>query len=195
MSDPSTRAHVLEIRASLYRDTGRFESAAQLLNAAIDEHRSIGDWLGEARALNLLGIVYSDSKNYSPSLRAFRAALDLLGPDAPVDALVMTGHNLLEALLDSGRLSAAASVLALLEPFYSRITSSRLAAKAQWARARLYRESKHLHAAQLAYERAYEFLSAEPRSPELSRLVQEMAELEALMDDQSVSSEPEMGRE
>lgn len=191
ISDPSTRAHVLEIRASLYRDTGKFESAVELLNAAIAEHRSIGDSLGEARALNLLGIVYSDSKDQTSSLRAFKAALDLLGPDAPVDALAMTGHNLLEALIHDGRLSAAAAALALLDPFYRRITSNRLAAKAEWARARLCRESNHLHAAQLAYERAYELLSKEPRSPELATLVNEMAELEGAMSTAPVFSEPE----
>jgi tetratricopeptide (TPR) repeat protein len=195
VSDPSTRAHILEVKASLHRDTDRFESAAQFLTAAIDEHRSIGDSLGEARALNLLGIVYMHSKDQSRSLRAFQAALDLLGPDAPVDAFVMTGHNLLEALIHDGRLSAAAAALALLEPFYRRITSKRLAAKAEWARARLCRESSHLHAAQLAYERAYELLSTEPRSPELASLVKEMAELEAVMSSPPVSAEPEMERE
>lgn len=181
VSDPSTRAHILEIRASLHRNTGRFESAAEFLVSAIDVHRSIGDSGGEARALNLLGIVYSDSKDHPNALRAFKAALDLLGPDAPIDALAMTGHNLLEALIDDGRLSAAASALALLDPFYRRITSARLAAKVEWARARLCRESKHLDAAQLAYERAHELLSSEPRSPELAMLAEEMAELEALL--------------
>lgn len=38
VSDPSTRAHVLEVKASRHRDTSRFESAAQFLTAAIDEH-------------------------------------------------------------------------------------------------------------------------------------------------------------
>lgn len=191
VSDASTRAHVHEIKASLHRDTGRFDTAAQFLTVAIDEHRSIGDSLGEARALNLLGIVYMHSKDQPRSLRAFQAALDLLGPDGPVDALVMTGHNLLEALIHDGRLSAAASAMALLEPFYRRITSARLAAKAEWARARLCRELNHLHAAKLAYERAYEFLSTEPRSPELAMLVKEMAELEVAMSSPPASAEPQ----
>jgi len=184
-SDPSTRAHVLEIKASLHRNMGRFESSAQLLTAAIDEHRSIGDSLGEARALNLLGIVYCDSKDWPRSLRAFQTALELLGPDAPVEALAMTGHNLIEALIEDGRLSAAASALALLDPFYRRITSPRLAAKAEWVRARLCRELKQFHAAELAYERAYELLSAEPRSPELAALSKEIAELEVALSNNS----------
>jgi hypothetical protein len=104
----------------------------------------------------------------------------------------MTGHNLLEALIDDGRLSAAASALALLDPFYRRITSTRVAAKAEWARARLCRKSNHLHAAQLSYERAYdELLSTEPRSPELATLVQEMAELEALMSSSHPDRDPD----
>lgn len=107
----------------------------------------------------------------------------------------MTGHNLMEALIHDGRLAAASSALALLEPFYRRITSKRLAAKAEWVRALLCRKLQQFHAAQLAYERAYELLITEPRSPELATLVKEMAELEAAMSSPPVSSEPEMERE
>lgn len=57
------------------------------------------------------------------------------------------------------------------------------------------RESNHLHAAQLAYERAYELLSKEPRSPELATLVKEMAELEVAMSTSPISSDPTVERE
>lgn len=186
-SDPSTRANLLEVRASLHRNTDRYESAAQFLAAAIEEHRAIGDSLGEARTLNLLGIVYRDAEDRPRAFRAFRNALDLLGTDAPVDAVAMTGHNLMETLIDDGRLSAAASALALLEPFYRRITSVRLSAKAEWIRARLCRELRQFPAAKLAYERAHALLLTEPRFPELPELpdlLQEMAELEAAMNEQ-----------
>jgi tetratricopeptide (TPR) repeat protein len=180
-SDPPTKVHLLEVTANLYRSTGRLENAVQSLTLAIDAQKSIGDSNGEARTWNLLGIVYLDMGDRPRALRALQTALDLLGPDAPVDAVAMTGHNLVETLIADGRLSAAASALALLEPFYRRITSARLAAKAEWVRARLCRELKQLHAAQLAYERAYALLSTEPRSPELPNLVKEMAELDAVM--------------
>lgn len=183
-TDPSTKANLLEVRASLHRNLDRYESAAQFLTAAIDEHRATGDPLGEARTLNLLGIVYRDAADHPSAFRAFKAALELLGPDSPVDAVAMTGHNLMETLIDDGRLSAASSALALLEPFYRRITSARLSAKAEWIRARLCRALEQFHAAQLAYERAYDLLRAEsrfPDLPELPDLLQEMAELEALM--------------
>jgi tetratricopeptide (TPR) repeat protein len=134
-SDPATTTNLLEVKASLHRNTGRLGSAADFLTVAIDAHRLSDDTLGEARTLNLLGIVYLDMDDRPRALRAFRAALDLLGPDAPIDALAMTGHNLLEALIADGRLSAASSALTLLEPFYRRITSTRLAAKAEWMRA------------------------------------------------------------
>jgi tetratricopeptide (TPR) repeat protein len=183
-SDPSTRANLLEVKASLHRNTGRYESAVQFLTASIDEHRAMGDSLGEARALNLLGIVYRDMEDRAQALRTFQTALDLLGPDAPVDAVAMTGHNLMETLIAAGRLAAATSALALLEPFYRRITSARLSAKAEWIRARLCRELQQFPAAQLAYERAYALLLTEPRFtdlPELPDLVQEMADLKTAM--------------
>lgn len=183
-SDPATRANLLEVKASLYRNTGRYASAAESLKAAVAEHQANADPLGEARTLNLLGIVYRDVEDLPRAFRAFRTALDLLGPAAPVDALAMTGHNLMETLIADGRLPAAASALALLEPFYRRITSARLGAKAEWLRARLCRELQQLPAAQLAFEQAHALLATEPRYPDLPevpKLLEEIAELEAAM--------------
>lgn len=185
----STETNLLEVKASLHRNTSKFDSAAQLLTLAIEAHRLIGDPLGEARTWNLLGIVYRDLEDLPRALRAFRTALDLLGPDSPLDAFVMTGHNLMETLIADRRLSAAATAMALLEPFYRRITSARLAAKAEWIRARLCRELRQYAAAHLAYERAQALLLTEPRSPELSTLLNEMAELEDLMSNSSASGE------
>jgi tetratricopeptide (TPR) repeat protein len=180
-SDLPTRIHLFEVTASLYRNTGRFESAVQILFSAIESEKSIGNTDGEARHHNHLGIVYLDMEDRPQALRAFRTALNLLGPDAPPDVVASTGHNLVKALIADGRLSAASSALILLEPFYRRLTSTRLSAKAEWLRARLCRELQQLPAAQLAYERAYALLITEQRSPELPNLVKEMADLEAAM--------------
>ena len=194
-SDLTTRTHLLEVRASLYRNMGRLESAAQLLTAAIDAHKSVGDCHSEARTWDLFGLVCVALGDRSRAFRAFRTALDLLGPDAPLDVVASTGHNLVRTLIEDGRLSAAASGLALLEPFYRRLTSNRLAAKVEWIRATLCRELQQFPAAQLAYERAYALLSTEPRSPDLAFLAKEMAEFEAIMSGSPISSEQERERE
>ncbi len=179
--DVPTRVHLYEVTASLHRNTGRFESAVRLIFSAIEAEQSIGNMDGEARHHNHLGIVYLDMDDRPRALSAFHSALQLFGPEAPVDVVVSTGHNLVKALIADGRLSAASSALMLLEPFYRRLTSARLSAKGEWLRARLCREMRLLPAAQLAYERAYELLITEPRSPELPNLIKEMAELEAAM--------------
>lgn len=176
-SDLPTRVHLLEITANLHRNTGRFESAISILTSAIDAQKAGGDRDSLARTYNLLGITYFDQGDRQRALRAYQTALDLFGPDAPIDVVAMTGHNLVQALIADGRLAAATSALALLEPLYRRTTSARLAAKAEWVRARLCRELKQMPAAQLAYERAYALLSTDPRSPDLAALVKEMAEL------------------
>jgi tetratricopeptide (TPR) repeat protein len=175
--DSPTKSNLLEITGNLHRNTGRFESAVNILTSAIDEQRSCGNPNDEARIHNLLGITYKDWGNRQKALHSFRSALDLLDPEAPLDVVIATGHNLLEVLIDEGRLSAAASALALLEPFYQRLTSNRLSAKGEWVRARLCRELKQFPAARIFYERAYRLLSADPYSPELAELVKEMEEL------------------
>jgi hypothetical protein len=98
---------------------------------------------------------------------------------------------LLETLVADGRFEAAASALVVLEPYYRGLTSARLAAKAEWLRARLCRGLQQLPAAQLAFERAHALLITEPRAPELPELLQEMAELEALMSNSPIPAEPE----
>ena len=65
----------------------------------------------------------------------------------------------------------------LPEPLYKRFKSARLTAKAEWLKARMCRAVDQLEAARLAYERAYESLGTEPRSPELLDLEAEMAGL------------------
>jgi tetratricopeptide (TPR) repeat protein len=187
--DPPTKCHLLEITASLYRNTGRFEGAAEFLTAAIASYRSAGESQSEARTWNILGLVYLDSGDRPQALRAFQSALRLLGPASPLEIVVSTGHNLLETLLADGRLAAASTVLVLLEPYYRRLTSTRLSAKAEWLRARLCRSLQQLPAAQLAFERAYALLSTEPRAPELPELFQEMAELRAVMKSSPITAE------
>ena len=115
-ADPTTRTHILEIKASLYRNTGRLESAAQFLTVAIDAHRSIGDSHAEARTWDLLGIVCVELGEHPRALRAFQTALDLLGPNAPFDVVASTGHNLVKALTLDGRLSAAPPAAGLRAP-------------------------------------------------------------------------------
>jgi tetratricopeptide (TPR) repeat protein len=181
ISDTATRIHLLEVTASLHRNTHNFEKAVHLLSTAIEIQRSVGDSDGEARHYNHLGIVYLDSGDRPEALRAFLSAIYLFGPDTPLDVVASTGHNLLETLVADGRFEAAASVLVILEPYYRGLTSTRLAAKAEWLRARLCRGLQQLPAAQLAFERAHALLITEPRAPELPLLLQEMAELQAAM--------------
>lgn len=185
ISDPSTQAHLLEVTASLHRLTQRFDSAAGLLKSAIAAQGAVQDRNGAARHYNQLGIVLLDDGNPSQALYALQTALDLLEGDSPVDVLVATGHNLVETLIAANRLSAAAVALVVLEPYYSRLTSRRVSAKSEWMRARLFRKQHHLEAASRAYQRAFDLLSTEPRSPELAELAQEMADLLPIADPRS----------
>jgi tetratricopeptide (TPR) repeat protein len=172
-----TSAHLLSVRASLHLNTGRFANAANCLVAAIAVHRSLGDTIGEARLHSLLGIVYKDWGKLPEAFDSFQKAMDLLGPDSPPELVVATGHNMFAALIKAGRLEDAAAALALLEPQYRRLASPRILAKAEWMRARLCRAMRQLSAARLAYERAYDILIAEPASPDLLELADEMADL------------------
>lgn len=174
---PTTRIHLLEVSASLHRNMGRFETAVHFLKTAIEAHRALEDSLGEARTYNILGIVYFDAGDRAQALHAYQAALNLLGPEAPIDVIATTGHNLLETLIADRRLGAAASSLAVLEPVFRRFPPGRLTAKTEWMRARLCRELEQYSAARLAYERAYALLSSEPSAPELAELAGEMAAL------------------
>lgn len=168
---------LLEVVASLHRNTGRFESAVRLLAAALVLQSPWACSPLAARAHNLMGIVFLDAGGRARALQLFKTALDLAGPETPVDVVASTGHNLVEALLAEGRLAEASAALLSLEALYRRFRSARLEAKAEWLRARLCRAVHQPAAAALAYQRAHERLSTEPRSPELLDLEAEMADL------------------
>jgi tetratricopeptide (TPR) repeat protein len=176
-ADLPTRLHLLEVQASLDRNTGRYDCAACLLGVAIAAQEPFGDPDAEARLYIQLGIVELDAGRRSRAFRCFRTALDLLTPDSPPDLLIAAGHNMFQTLIAAGRLAAASKALAGLEPTYRRLTAPRIAAKAEWLRARLYRAKADLPAARLAYERAYELLRAEPLSPDFAQLNREMSDL------------------
>lgn len=174
---PATAAQLLAVKASLHRNTGRLESAAECLTAAIRKHKAVDDPAGEARLHNLLGVIYEESGKLPQAFRSFRNAMSLFRPDTPPDLVVTTGHNLFGALIAAHRLKDAAAALILLEPNYRHLSSPRIAGKAEWLRARLYLALRRLPAARLAYDRACEILSAEPLSPELADLTAERASL------------------
>jgi tetratricopeptide (TPR) repeat protein len=177
VSDLPTSIHLLEVRSSLDRNLGRYESAERSLADALAAHESLADPVGLARTYNLLGLALSESGDRSRALRAFQTAFSFLGQGAPLDILATTGHNLFHTFLAAGRLEAAEAALASLEPFYSRFTATRLVAKAAWMRARLFRLLRRRLAARRAYDRAYELLRTAQPSPELAQLVQEMADV------------------
>ncbi|HYU31206.1 MAG TPA: hypothetical protein VEW48_03520 [Thermoanaerobaculia bacterium] len=179
VSDLPTRIHLLEVTASLYRVTGRYGSAKDLLVSGLAAQQSLADPAGLAQIYNQLGLVHSDAGDRHQAFRAFQTALNFLGPGSPPGILATTGHNLFHALIAAGKLETASVALVSLEPLYRRLTSTRLLAKADWMRARLCRALKQRSAARLAYERAYELLSTEPCSPELPVLAEEMGALPA----------------
>jgi tetratricopeptide (TPR) repeat protein len=177
ISDLPTSIHVLEVQASLHRNTRSYECAACLLGVAIAAHQPLNNPDGEARLYIQLGIVHLDAGQRPRAFRYFRTALDLLTPDSPPDLLIAAGHNMFQTLIAAGRLAAASRALAGLEPTYRQLTSPRIAARAEWLRARLYRAKEQWAAARLAYERAHELLSAEPLAPDLAQLTKEMSDL------------------
>ncbi len=158
VSDLPTSIHLLEVRSSLDRNLGRYESAERSLADALAAYESLADPVGLARTYNLLGLAYSESGDRSQALRALQTAFSFLGQGTPLDILATTGHNLFHTFLAAGMLEAAEAALASLEPLYSRLTATRLAAKAAWMRARLSRRLRRRLAARRAYARAYELL-------------------------------------
>lgn len=175
---PTTAAQLLSVKASLYRNSGRLECAAECLTAAIRKHKSLIDPAGEARLHNLLGVIYEESGKLPQAFLSFRNAMALFRPGMPPDVVVATGHNLLGTMIAANRLEDAAAAAILLEPNYRHLSSPRIKAKEEWMRARLCRAMNRIPAARLAYDRACEILSAEqPVSPELAALTAERASL------------------
>lgn len=136
-SDLTTRANLLEIRASLHRECGRLAEAEECLAEAIEIQRRLGVREEEACDLILCGICCKDAKHFARALSYHERALQLLDENSNPILYVSACHGLIDALNAAGRAEAAAKAFALVQPIFSSVSDVQLVGRIAWQRGRI----------------------------------------------------------
>lgn len=102
-ADPLEEARILDLRASLLSDQGRFEQAAELLDAVIDIYDDLHEPHRKGRAMISKGVILGYAGWPEEAIRQIRRGLGLLDWDREPRLVLMARHNLAWFLNDCGK--------------------------------------------------------------------------------------------
>ncbi|HEV2851881.1 MAG TPA: hypothetical protein VHC97_03665 [Thermoanaerobaculia bacterium] len=102
-ADPLEEARILDLRASLLSDQGRFEQAAELLDAVIDIYDDLHEPHLKGRAMISKGVFLGYAGWPEEAIRQIRRGLGLLDWDREPRLVLMARHNLAWFLNDCGK--------------------------------------------------------------------------------------------
>jgi tetratricopeptide (TPR) repeat protein len=118
-ADPLEEARILDLRASLLADQGRFEQAAELLDLVIDIYDNLREAHRKGRAMISKGVFLGYGGWPEEAIRTIRRGLGLLDWDAEPRLVLMARHNLAWFLNDCGRSEDALQQLQRFRHTYS----------------------------------------------------------------------------
>jgi tetratricopeptide (TPR) repeat protein len=102
-ADPLEEARILDLRASLLGDQGRFEQAAELLDIVIDIYDDLHEPHRKGRAMISQGVFLGQAGGPEDAIRQLRKGLALVEWEREPRLVLMARHNLAWFLNDSGR--------------------------------------------------------------------------------------------
>jgi class 3 adenylate cyclase/tetratricopeptide (TPR) repeat protein len=103
-------AHGYYLLGNIYTDTGQVEKAIDHRQRALEIYRRTGDLMGQARALNNLGVDYYYLGDWQASARCYQESLDLCERAGDVTEAAIVANNLGEILSDQGDLEGASQL-------------------------------------------------------------------------------------
>lgn len=102
-ADPLEEARILDLRASLLSDQGRFEQAAELLDVVIDIYEGLREPCLKGRAMISKGVFLGYAGWPEEAIQTIRRGLGLIDWEGEPRLVLMARHNLAWFLNDSGR--------------------------------------------------------------------------------------------
>lgn len=118
--EPTERAVLLDLQASLRRAQRRFDDALCLLRRALALFISVGDHHRAGRTLLSMEIVLNYSGDAQKGIPLLYRAIDLIDPSQEPRVLLCAWHNLIDGLVDAGRHLEARRLLPQARPIYKR---------------------------------------------------------------------------
>lgn len=136
-ADPLEEARILDFKASLLSDQGRFEQAAELLDIVVDIYGSLKEGHRKGRALISKGAVLGHSGWHEEAIRVLREGLSLLDWEREPRLVLMARHNLAWFLTDCGRGEEARAYLERFRHTYAQFHDTWTELRLLWLSGRI----------------------------------------------------------
>jgi tetratricopeptide (TPR) repeat protein len=149
-ADPLEEARILDLRASLLSDQGRFEQAAELLDAVIDIYDDLHEPHRKGRAMVSKGVVLGYAGWPEEAIRQIRRGLGLLDWEREPRLVLMARHNLAWFLNDCGKSEEALHQLERFRHTYQEYDDSWIGLRLSWLAGRIAMGLGHFEEAEQA---------------------------------------------
>lgn len=136
-ADPLEEARLLDLKASLLSDQGRFEEAAEVLGVVIDIYEEVRDPHRKGRALISQGLFLSYAGRPDKAVERIRLGLSLIDPATESRLVLMACHNLAWALNDCGRAEEALRYLESFRSSYAEFPNAWTGLRLRWLEGRI----------------------------------------------------------
>ena len=136
-ADPLEEARILDLRASLLSDQGRFEQAAELLDVVIDIYDDLRELHRKGRAMISKGVFLGYSGWPEEAIRQIRKGLGLVDWERERRLVLIARHNLAWFLNDCGRTEDALRQLERFRHSYREFSDSWTGLRLAWLDGRI----------------------------------------------------------
>ena len=136
-ADPLEEARLLDLKASLLSDQGRFEKAAEVLDVVIDIYDEVRDPHRKGRALISQGLFLSYAGRPEKTVERIRQGLSLIDAATEARLVLMARHNLAWALSDCGQPEEALRYLESFRSGYAEFPNAWTGLRLQWLEGRI----------------------------------------------------------
>ena len=136
-ADPLEEARILDLRASLLSDQGKFEAAAELLDVVIDIYDDLHEPHRKGRAMISKGLFLSYAGWPEEAIRQIRKGLGLVDWDREPRLVLSARHNLAWCLNDCGRAEEAQRQLQRFRHAYGEFRDSWTELRLAWLDGRI----------------------------------------------------------
>lgn len=118
--EPMEKAALLDLRASLLRAQRRFPEALRCLERAFAIFRQLGERHQAGRSLVSMSTVHHFVGEPDREIPLLYQALELIDPHREPRLLLVTWHNLIDALAEAGQFMEAQKLLVKVRPLYQK---------------------------------------------------------------------------
>src|SRR6202035_3901596 len=136
-ADPLEEARILDLKASLLSDQGRFEDAAELLDRVIDIYSDVNEPQRMGRAMISKGVVEGYAGRFEVAIAVIREGLSRIELEREPRLALIARHNLVWFLNDSGRAGDARAELAAFRHSYREFPDDWTGLRLAWLEARI----------------------------------------------------------